>query len=316
MNAGDPVGRRKPGRDSRYYLLLRQLPGLVDRVLQAHDISGAYSVRQLKGETNAVVEVASSKGKLIIKLSPYDDLAAEPYFYETLRRYGLPVPEVVAADFTRRTIPFMYEIFEHLDGADVDHLTLSQHERAGSIIGGAMRRMHRIEMPGFGHPMPDASWSHANFADALMDEYFNEAEVGVAVQVFDPNEIDQVGQILARADFSVSQARLIHCDAGRGNFLFTVGTEPELKAIIDPGGIIGGDPLWDLAIATNDFDSFGKGVREGYVSEGPDLAVSESRSLRIYHLLSLYWSTCWHVRAKQDHSVPLLRFRHVMAEMR
>ena len=314
MDANDSIERRKPGRAGLYYSLFQQLPELVDRVLQGHNIQG-HQVRQLEGETNAVVEVASTTGKLIIKISPYDDLATERYFYEALTRRELPAPKVVAADFSRHNVPFMYEILEYIEGSDVDHLIVAKHERAGNAVGRILRRLHGIEVPGFGHPMPDGSWSHASFRDALIDEYFNEAEVGVADQVLNRTEIDRVRRILAHAGLGTARARLTHCDAGRGNFLFTAEAEPKLKAIIDPGGIIGGDPLWDLAIATNDFDSFGKGVKAGYTSEDAELSASEARRLKTYQLLSLYWSTCWHIRVKQDHSVALQHFRHLLAEV-
>jgi len=100
---------------------------------------------------------------------------------------------------------------------------------------------------------------------------------------------------------AVAHPRLIHADINPANALFRVeGDAVHRVALIDPGHIVGGDPLFDLAGGTNDRDAFGAGVWAGY-TEDHSLAPDEEYRYRQLLLLSYYWTACWQFDTGRDY---------------
>ncbi len=62
-----------------------------------------------------------------------------------------------------------------------------------------------------------------------------------------------------------------------------------LAGLIDPGSIIGGDPLFDLS---GDSDDYSVGIWEVYTQNSP-LAEEERYRWERLGLISLYRTTCW-----------------------
>jgi len=92
----------------------------------------------------------------------------------------------------------------------------------------------------------------------------------------------------------ISQPHLIHGDVVPNNALFRLEDGyVRLAGIIVPGGIVGGDPMCDLAGGTSTGAVFGRGLWEGYTHGHPLTAHDEYRSRRLL-LLSSYGAAWWH----------------------
>jgi len=174
------------------------------------------------------------------------------------------------------------------------------HQQAGVLVGEILRAMHGVKVDGFGWPLPKGGWGVTSWLDALHQNYFD-SSMEKKHEVFADEEIKQVEQItFFNEKLNIVEPRLIHSDVGHGNSLYKI-TDHQLSLVgfIDPNGIIGGDPMFDVSLDT-ETDDFNKGVWEGYTKKN---ALSPEEEYRLGHLglLKSYWSTCWHYATGRDY---------------
>jgi hypothetical protein len=72
--------------------------------------------------------------------------------------------------------------------------------------------------------------------------------------------------------------------------------------------------MLNVAMATNDFDAFGRGFLQWY-AESSGLSGTQERKLRIFRAALLCWSTCWHHATHRNTDGPHRRFRAVIGEL-
>lgn len=302
----------RPGASEAYHAVHEELGELVPAILRSSGLAARGTARILSGETNAVVWVPTDHGEVLVKLSPYSDLATEVYFVTRLSEHRLPGPELLSFDVSSSR--YQWVMYRPSSGVSADHLPASQRARAGSLVGAFLRALHSVGESGFGGVGSDGAWTHRSMSAALRMAYFDGSFAAERSRLLSDGEVALVSEFLGDDSLWVSEPRLLHGDMALGNFLFErEGSELRLACVIDPGEIIGGDPMLDVAGGSNDFDDFGRGLLEGY---GESSLKDEERS-RLYRLqaVTLQWSACWHLRYGLDHREPLAHLRRVLSEL-
>ncbi len=259
------------------------------------------AVAALESETTIAVRVWSDEGSYIIKISPVrGDFFVSEYFYARLAERRLPVPQVLFSGNNVTLIPYEAQVLTWLEGQDLRDVSPALHQRAGILVGQALRTVHEIPTSGFGTPSPGGTWSVSSWLAALRQDYWYSHNVALAV--FSRSQVDAIeAATFDNARLSITDAHLIHADVNPANAIFhDKGDAVHLVALIDPGHIVGGDPLFDLAGATNDRDAFGAGVWVGYMESRP-LSAEETYRYRQLLLLSYYWTACWQHDTGRDY---------------
>jgi hygromycin-B 7''-O-kinase len=268
-------------------------------------------VKRLVGSArNRVLELEQMDGRapLVLKLFDTDaawQLEQEALVYELLRRAGIPVPDILLTDASRELIDADWMLMSKLGGSTVAALDPSA-EDAREIyrsIGATLRSIHSITFQHFGFfdrrgaVTPYAA--NRDFMQVWFDRdlaRFSEAGGLPSLRAAIERRIALGLETIARCKGSV----LCHGDLHEANVL--VERAPSgwvVTGVVDVGGAIAANPLFDLARAdywsTRGDPEKRVGLREGYGEPfGPDQeAVIEVYTL--HHALEL-WN--WFARAR------------------
>ncbi len=293
------MARAKAGRSRDYRQIATHLPLYVERVL-AHLAIQPTGVTVLDSETNVTMRVETADARYVLKISPWpDDLYVSTSFYQRLEATGAPIPGVIAFDDSRTVIPYDVQVLAWIDGTDGRDLPPHLHTQAGRLMGRALRQIHSLSTDGVGSPQTAGGWSAASWPAALRQNFRYDRQVTHAL--FRPQEVAAIEEIvLADARMEPAQPRLIHGDVVSANGLFRIeGGAVRLVGIIDPGSMVGGDPMFDLAGGTDTQTPFAMGLWDGYV-EGRPLSGAEEYRYRRLLLWSYYTAACWHHATGRD----------------
>jgi aminoglycoside phosphotransferase (APT) family kinase protein len=219
------------------------------------------------GSYNAafLVTLTDSDVDLVLKVAPdprlrllsheVDLMRTEVDFYHRAGQTGVPVPEVVFADFTRTVLETDYVFLSRVPGAPLQTVkeTLSEQELAGvrSELAGITARLHAVTGPAYGYPLRGSrSWQpswRAAFG-AMVDDILADARrLGTDL----PASPDHVGALMHRHDEAldaVDRPALVHFDLWDGN----VFVEPapaggwRVTGLIDGERAFFGDPVAEL----------------------------------------------------------------------
>jgi aminoglycoside phosphotransferase (APT) family kinase protein len=227
----------------------------------------AEDARELRGGTfNACWAVTvAGHGTLVLKVAPppevpvltyeHELLRTEVDFYARARGAGVPVPEVVAADFGRRTLPSDYFFMTRLPGRPLygagRRLSRAGRERVREQLGRVVPRLATLRGDSFGYPQPGARARGATWREAygeMLGRLLEDAErLGVRL----PRSPGALRALVARwapALDAVDAPRLVHFDLWDGNLFFEgAGDDARLGGIIDGERTFWGDPLAELA---------------------------------------------------------------------
>lgn len=295
------IRKIKVGYSEGYYDIFENLDEYVSKILETIKIK-SKDTEVLEGETSVILKTRDKNKNLIIKINPFrNDLYTSNYFYKKLESRNIPIPRVLYFDDAYKIIPYDFQVLEFLDGINLGEIPSKYHREAGVLVGQTLREIHKVPVDGFGWPLPKGGWGAKSWLEALRENYFD-TSMAKKGEIFSQNEIEEIeSKTFFNKKLNITKPRLIHSDVGRGNSLYTLsGTDLRLVGFIDPNGIIGGDPIFDLAMGTNDADDFSRGIWEGY-TENIKLTQEESYRYKYLQLLTLYWSACWHYSTERDY---------------
>jgi aminoglycoside phosphotransferase (APT) family kinase protein len=281
--------QRKAGRSAAYADIAAHLPHYAARVVAQAGLH-VQTARVLESETTVALRLEAVEGPVVLKISPHrDDLRVSTYFFERLTALGpqaVPAPRVLLFDPTCTTIPYEFQIMEWLDGSDARALPPELHHAAGRVVGQSLRCLHRLAADGFGRPRPEGGWTAHTWHEVLRQTY--RFDVAAADAPFTPREASAVAAaIFGDARTDVAMPCLLHGDVVVSNALFRVEDgQVVLAVLIDPGSIVGGDPMFDLAGGADTGDHFARGLWQGYTATTP-LSAEEAYRYRRLLLLSL-----------------------------
>jgi len=234
------------------------------------------------------VRVSTDDIHITVVIAPEGDLAAEQFFIRTLSGRHLPIPAFIAADLSCSAVPFSYLIHGHIAGTPLSTVESDPLIKvAARQVGRALRSIHSHPAPGFGKPSPTGRWTTRSWNGVLGDWLGRRGVRALAADVLgDPLAMALWQATLDHPQTDWAEPRIIHGAVAPERTLATVSSAAHVEALVRPGDIVGGDPLFDLALATlpRHPGPFQQGVYEGYNSAGP-ISASQQRRLQRLRLL-------------------------------
>lgn len=237
------------------------------------------------------VRITTATNHLLLVIAPDSDLAHEVFFLRMLAAHDLPAPRLIAYDLSCTSVPFSYAIETYTGGLTLDSLDQLVLVRvAGRQIGRVLRRVHRIEAPGYGAPMPNGRWSARTWRDALV-RWFEQQNVRARAEAVLGADVAAAlyAATLDHPALACAQPRVLHGAIDPSRAIVTVGESVQLEGLVRPEAPVGGDPLFDLAYALSSRQSpiFRQGVLEGYEMGGALTADHQARVDRLRLLIDV-----------------------------
>lgn len=258
------------------------------------------------GTYNAAYGVTLTDGtELVLKVAPPPDLKllshevdlmrTEADFYRRAGRIGVPVPEVVHADFGRELINTDVIFLSRIPGADLrqvrESLAPAQLAAVRGEIAAHAALLHTVTGPAYGYPLRGSrSWQpswRAAFGGMVDDILDDAVRLGSSL----PRPPERIGELLRRhADVldEVRRPALVHFDLWDGNVFVEAGDSgpARVTGLIDGERAFFGDPLAELVSLTlfRNLDDEPE-ILDGYASAGHgrlDLTDSGRRRLSLY----------------------------------
>jgi len=218
------------------------------------------------GKFSEVFAAESRRGGYIVRVAPADSVRQLFYEYGMMRQEpaiharllaetDVPVPEIVAFDFSHRIIDRDYLIMPRLEGVPLSQADLDPpaRERALREWGQYVARIHSLTDPEnrFGYlgehkcMDPQATW-----AEAFAVMYRKELTDIVNCGIYTPSVAEESMRLLEenlRVFETCKTSRLLHGDLWVTNLL--VKEDGEVTGVLDFDRACWGDIEWDLAIA-------------------------------------------------------------------
>jgi len=241
--------------------------GQAQALVEARLGSGSWRVAPFgAGRFSDVFAIEGGSGRYVLRVAPPDRVRQLFYEYRMMRQEpavharllaetSVPVPPIVAHDFSRERIDRDYLLMPRFDGEPLSRAGLSAAARARALRewGGYVAQIHGLTDPEnrFGYlgehrcMAPQRTW-----AEAFAVMYRNELDDIVACGVYDEPTADAAMQLLNdRLDAfgHCDTSRLLHGDLWVTNLL----VEPDgcVTGVLDFDRACWGDVEWDLAIA-------------------------------------------------------------------
>jgi aminoglycoside phosphotransferase (APT) family kinase protein len=276
----------------------RVLTGLAARHLDA-DPDGLVVRSSTTGKFNTTYFVEGGRRPLVLRIAPTDDrsrmlfyehrmMRQEPGLHALLReRTDLPVPAVLAHDFSRRDIDRDYLVMERMPGMPISGLaSLGQRslEEILREVGRCLRQVHGLTGDRYGYvgehrpmePQPDWPGAFALMWNQLLDD----------VERCGGYRLDEASRMRRLLDRHIRvfdravPASLLHMDVWAENIL--ADEQGRLTALIDWDRSLWGDP--EIEFAVLDYCGISEpAFWEGYGAERERSPEAEVR--RIFYLL-------------------------------
>ena len=209
---------------------------------------------------------AETGEQFVLRIAPPDSVLQLFYEYRMMRQEpgihkrllaeaSVPVPPIIAHDFSRRLIDRDFLIMPRLEGQPLSDMSLSPHasERAFREWGRYVAEIHRVVDPDnrFGYlgehrcMAPQATWGDA-FEGMYRKELDDICACGVYARLQAEEAMALLGDHLDVFE-SCQTSRLCHGDLWLTNLL--VRPDGEVTGLIDFDRACWGDMEWDMAIA-------------------------------------------------------------------
>ncbi len=229
---------------------------------------GDWTVRPFgAGKFSETFDVAGAGGgRYVLRVAPPDEMVQ--LFYERrmmrqepgiharlLEQTSVPVPPIVACDFSRKLLDRDYLLMPRLQGQPLSQASLTGPSRRRALTewGGYIAQVHSITDPEnrFGYlgehrcMAPQGTW-----ADAFRVMYRKELDDIVACGVYDAATAGAAQKLLEEnlgAFGHCGTSRLLHGDIWVTNLL--VDSDGRVTGVLDFDRACWGDVEWDLAIA-------------------------------------------------------------------
>jgi fructosamine-3-kinase len=260
----------------------------IDALVRRHLDHRPTAIHELTdGMYNAAYRVdLAGHDPVVLKIAPPDGVPGLTYEQSLMRSeasyFGhaqgrAPVPEVIAADFSRSVIDRDVLVLSLLPGRPMQkigrRLSRAQRETVRSQLGASVARLHGVRGPMFGYDRPAAELSGPTWPAAfglmwdavLRDAARYDVELGVPTARLR----DVLKSNLAELDV-VDEPALVHFDLWDGNVFAAVeGGVARLSGIIDGERMFWGDPMADFVSTSLFRDPAADGAfNTSYVSAG------------------------------------------------
>ncbi|NJP06674.1 MAG: aminoglycoside phosphotransferase family protein [Chloroflexaceae bacterium] len=292
LNVVIPPGNRS--YSPAWQRVLAQLGSYTAQVVQKLRLRPTTVVLLAQTSTHLLVRISTANQHVVLVLAPELHLAGEVAFSRAMAAHNLPAPRLVEYDLSRTLIPCDYLIEYYVGGHSAEQLVQPYLLRGlARQTGRVLQRMHRIGMPGWARPNQVGRWLEPDWLPILTNLHHRLAPMPIARLVFGDNDSDMLASVLEQPILADVQPRLMHGNISPRAVRCTVNEAARLEAITDPGPLIGGDGMLDLARGLDPVypDAWRAGLLEGYssaVMPGPN----EMERLRYLRILTCTWSAC------------------------
>jgi len=285
---------------------------IAQRIVERYDPERSITcIQRMVGSARGRVfelQLVDGSGSLVLKLFNPDaswELEQETLVFELLSLAGIPVPDVLLTDASHTLIDTDWMLMSKLSGSIVGALNLSADDAREiyRLMGATLRSIHSIKVQHFGYfDRHGAVEPYATNVD-LMRAWFDRglarfSEIGGPPSL--RAAIERRIETGIKAIAGCADSVLCHGDLHEANMVVRrASSEWVVTGVLDVGGAIAADPLFDLA-RTDYWSTRGTpgkrvGLREGYgesLREGRELALS---IYALHHALEL-WN--WFARAE------------------
>jgi hygromycin-B 7''-O-kinase len=216
------------------------------------------AVEPMAGLASPIVGLRCAGGqRLVVKTFSVErpwQLHQERFVYQLIRTHTtVPVPDVLRCDDTKQLIPFDYMVMSRLPGAPIvarTDLSRAEVQDVYGQLGAILRMLHTVTFEHYGFITP------TGVVPPLTNNEFMTRRFGEQLRVFaDSGGQPQTGN---RIEGAVTSSRplfaanhsavLCHNDLHEANALAVKQRGRwHVTGVIDVGGAIAGDPLFDLA---------------------------------------------------------------------
>jgi len=281
-------------------------PGQIQALVH-HAMGSSVNVTSTRELTGGFFNVSyalelSSGPPVVLKVAPPPDVPILTYehgimrteieLYERVRREtSVPVPKVIASDFTRSRLDTDYFFMEMLRGAPLNEVKrkLSRAELEGvkAELGQIVGHLNALRADRFGYPRPEARASAPTWREAFLAMVANILEDAGRYGVKLPRPTpDILAMFRGRAGAldAVKVPVLTHFDLWEGNiFVLRDGGPPKIEAIIDGERAFWGDPNAELTsvVLFGDIEREASFLRGYQAATGAPLAFNDNLRERL-----------------------------------
>jgi aminoglycoside phosphotransferase (APT) family kinase protein len=300
--------------------------------LVAHQVNvppeGIRLERCRTGKHNETWFVSVGYRDLVLRLAPPDDrrqmlfyeyrmMRQEPELHHLLRRRTtVPVPEILAADFTHEWLDRDYLLMERLQGVPLSDCALSarQFHEVLHQVGDALRQVHAITGEKYGYcgahepmpPQPDWASAFSVMWNKLVDDIVRCGGYSTEEADFIRRQLDEH---LAAFDRPIP-ASLLHMDIWAQNLL--ADDSGKRTGILDWDRALWGDP--EIEFAVLDYC----GISEPAFWEGYGAERDDTPEARLRHRFYLLYELQKHIfirRVRRNRPDEAEQFRRHCLEM-
>ncbi|MCU0491259.1 MAG: phosphotransferase [Chloroflexaceae bacterium] len=261
-----------------------------------------------------LVRATAQNRHVVLRIAPEADLTGLVFFGRAMAQHQLPAAQIMQYDLGRVMVPFAYTVESYVCGLPAAQLEASDKLRqAARQAGRALRRMHRVAAPGWGRPKSVGRWPSPDWPTVLAGLHEMLSFPPYDELVFNEDERAAVAELLASLPPLASGPVLTHGAMGPQAVRCTMGEYVQLEALVEPGAVLGGDGLFDLALGLNPAypQAWCDGLLEGYASQSPLTAAERERLNRFYPLVC-YWAACGLYARGEPHEVPQQALRQLL----
>jgi aminoglycoside phosphotransferase (APT) family kinase protein len=278
------------------------------RLIEGGLFNTSYFIETRNPDQKIVVRVAPSRMDLLVEFEK-TMMAAEPGINDHMRAVGVPVPQVVHLDLSRKVIAREYIAMEFIDAKAMSTVEIPEEDRPAlnRQLGTYTRKIHSVRGDRFGWPTPDGGIRGGDCWEEVFGSFVEElCRRSRDYHVLPEGDIETIER-LWHSQSSIfrecKDPRLVHNDLWEPNLLVRHGdTGWEIAAVIDGDRAMFADPEYEFVLWGQDPD-----IMAGY---GSDLDPSKNAVQRRkwYALgLSLINAYVWEVeyedRDEADRSI-------------
>ncbi len=236
------------------------------------------------GDGRVEVQVGALSQSILLILAPESELAAEVALLKLAAHSRLPLPTVLTSDLAGGALPFPWAVESFIGGTRLHAVADDALVRVASRqVGRALRRLHQIAAPGVGAPTPGGRWPDRTWHEVLRAALRARQQRAGTEEAGERDD----APFATRAP-GCERPMLIHGALAPSSAIVTAGDGVvQLGGLTRPGPIIGGDPLYDLAVALEApaTPTYRAGLIDGYTS-GVGLSDEQQITIERYrHIL-------------------------------
>lgn len=258
------------------------------------------------GQTNQhlLVRLSTAANYFVLRIAPETDLINEVFFGRLMNQAGLPAARLIHHDLRRTLVPFDYLLEGYVCGSSAAQLDPEAHQlyAVAHRTGQVLRQIHRIKVGGWGRPNAQGRWPQPDWPTVLEQLQVDFAPLSVATLLFSETEQQAVANLLSEPLLADVQPCLLHGAPGPQVVRLTQGEHVHLEALVNPGRVVAGDGLIDLALALSPVypQAWRSGVLDGYSRMIPLTGAEHTRIERL-QIITGYWMACRAYAAAEPH---------------